>query len=283
MDLIKNWKIHVLALIIVAIAEFIGIQKFGLIVLLPLLYSLVIGALLSFPRWNFIKPAQMERASQMLSIGMLLLLTKIGLDIGPNISMIFDSGLALIMQEFGHFFGTLVFGLPVAFLVGMKREAIGACYSIDREANVAIIAERFGLDSAEGRGVMGMYVCGTVFGALWVSILAGVIAQLNIFHPHSLAMGAGIGSASMMAAATGSIVAAHPEWEETVRAYAAAANLLTSVLGVYFALFVSLPVTIKVYEFFTKDKGETKKRDFLADDGAEAQAAASAEAETVKA
>ena len=68
-----------------------------------------------------------------------------------------------------------------------------------------------------------------------------------------------------------------------MRAYAAAANLLTSVLGVYFALFVSLPVTIKVYEFFTKDKGETKKRDFLADDGAEAQAAASAEAETVKA
>ena len=138
-----------LAVIIVAIAEFIGIQKFGLIVLLPLLYSLVIGAILSFPRWNFIKPAQMERASQMLSIGMLLLLTKIGLDIGPNISMIFDSGLALIMQEFGHFFGTLVFGLPVALLVGMKREAIGACYSIDREANVAIIAERFGLTSLQ--------------------------------------------------------------------------------------------------------------------------------------
>lgn len=56
MDLIKNWKIHVLALIIVAIAEFIGVQKFGLIVLLPLLYSLVIGAILSFPRWNFINP-----------------------------------------------------------------------------------------------------------------------------------------------------------------------------------------------------------------------------------
>ena len=212
----------------------------------------------------------MERAGQMLSIGMLLLLTKIGLDIGPNISMIFNSGLALIMQEFGHFFGTLVFGLPVALLVKMKREAIGACYSIDREANVAIIAERFGLDSPEGRGVMGMYVCGTVFGALWVSILAGIIAQLNIFHPHSLAMGAGIGSASMMAAATGSIIAAHPEAAETVRAYAAAANLLTSVLGVYFALFVSLPITIKVYEFFTNDKGEARKRDPLAEEEAPA-------------
>ena len=37
---------------------------------------------------------------------------------------------------------------------------------------------------------MGMYICGTVFGALWISLLAGVIAQLDIFHPHALAMGA---------------------------------------------------------------------------------------------
>ena len=174
--------------------------------------------------------------------------------------MIMQSGWALIMQEFGHFFGTLIFGLPVALLVGMKREAIGACYSIDREPNVAIISERFGLDSPEGHGVMGMYVCGTVFGALWVSVLAGVIAQMGFFHPHALAMGAGIGSASMMAAATSSIIVVHPEWEETVRAYAAAANLLTSVIGIYFALFISLPVTIKVYEFFTGDKGSAKPK-----------------------
>ena len=71
-------------------------------------------------------------------------------------------------------------------------------------------------------------------------------------------MGAGIGSASMMAAATGSIVAAHPEWADTVQAYAAAANLLTSVVGIYFALFISLPVTIKVYEFFTKNRDQEK-------------------------
>ena len=160
MDLIKNFKIHSLAFVIVLIAEFIGVQKFGLIVLLPLLYSLLIGAILSFPSLNFIKPEEMDRAGKMLGTGMLLLVAKLGLDIGPNINMILNSGWALIFQEFGHFFGTLLFGLPVALLVKMKREAIGACYSIDREANVAIIAERFGLDSPEGRGVMGMYVCG---------------------------------------------------------------------------------------------------------------------------
>ena len=245
MDLIKNWKLHLLAILVVVAADFIGIQKFGLVVLLPLLYALVIGGIISWPRLKILNAAEMDRASKFMPIAMLILITKIGLDIGPNLQMLMNSGLALIMQEFGHFFGTLIFGMPVALLLGMKREAIGACYSIDREANVAIIGEKFGLSSPEGHGVMGMYICGTVFG---------VIEQLGFFHPHSLAMGAGIGSASMMAAGTASIVAAHPEWAETVRAYAAAANLMTSILGIYFALFVSLPVTIKIYEFATGDR-----------------------------
>ena len=245
MDLIKNWKLHLLALIVVIVAESIGMHRFGLVVLLPLLYALVLGGILSFPKFGIAK---------FMPIAMLVLLTKIGLGIGPNLEMLLNSGWALIMQEFGHFFGTLIFGLPVALLLGMKREAIGACYSIDREPNVAIIGEKYGLDSPEGRGVMGMYICGTVFGALWISILAGVVAGLDIFHPHSLAMGAGIGSASMMAAGTGSIIAAYPEAAETVGAYAAAANLMTSVLGIYFALFISLPVTVKIYELVTGDK-----------------------------
>lgn len=258
MDLIKNFKLHLLAIVIVVIAELIGVLRFGLVMFLPLFYALVIGAVISYPRFKIMKLAEMDRAAKILSIGMLILVTKIGLGIGPNLEMLMNSSLALLMQEFGHFFGTLLFGLPVAFLVGMKREAIGACYSIDREPNIAIIAERYGLDSPEGRGVMGMYICGTVFGALWVSILAGVIAQLGIFHPHALAMGAGIGSASMMAASTASIVATHPEWAETVQAYAAAANLLTTVLGIYFALFISLPVTVKVYNWMDALRNRNK-------------------------
>ena len=39
MDLIKNWKLHLLALIVVIVAESIGMHRFGLVVLLPLLYA----------------------------------------------------------------------------------------------------------------------------------------------------------------------------------------------------------------------------------------------------
>lgn len=254
MQAVKNLKLHLLAAIVVVLAEMIGIQKFGLVVLLPLLYALVIGGILSALALRILNSKQMDRAAKFMPIAMLVLIAKIGLDIGPNLETLLNSGWALILQEFGHFFGTIIFGLPVALLLKMKREAIGACYSIDREANVAIIGEKFGLSSPEGRGVMGMYICGTVFGALWISLLAGIVAQMGIFHPHALAMGVGIGSASMMAAGMGSIIAAYPADAQLIQAYAAAANLMTSILGIYFALFVSLPVTIKVYEFFTGDR-----------------------------
>lgn len=258
MELAKCWKVHLLALLVTIVAEFIGIRKFGLVVFLPLLYSLVIGGIISLPRFKILTEEQMERSAHFLSIAIMLLIAKIGLGIGPNLDILMNSGWALLFQELGHFFGTIVFGLPVALLVKMGRETVGACYSIDRESNIAIVADRFGIDSPEGRGVMGVYICGTLFGAMWISVLAGIIARMDIIHPLALAMGAGIGSASMMAAATGSIVAAHPEMSKEITTLAGAANLLTSVLGVYFSIFVSLPVMEKLYNFVT---GRTREDD----------------------
>ncbi len=254
MELLKHWKVHVFALCIVIIAELIGVHSFGLVVFLPLLYALIMGGILSYPSFGIMNEKMMDVAGKVMPVIMLLLIVKIGLGIGPNLHMLLNSGWALIMQELGHFFGTIVFGLPMALLLKMGREAIGACYSIDREPNVAIIAEKYGIFSPEGRGVMGMYICGTLFGALWISILSGVIARTGIFHPYALAMGGGIGSASMMAASIGSLVAVFPEEAQRIQAYAGAANLMTTILGIYFALFISLPVTVKVYEMVTGDK-----------------------------
>ncbi|MFX9058358.1 DUF3100 domain-containing protein, partial [Acinetobacter baumannii] len=75
-------------------------------------------------------------------------------------------------------------------------------------------------------------------GALFIAIVAGFIASLNVFHPLSLAMASGIGSGSMMAAAAGAISAqVDPATAEQVMALAAASNLLTTTLGTYFTLF----------------------------------------------
>ena len=166
MQVLQNWKLHALALLITIIAEMIGIQRFGAVVFLPLLYALIMGLFISIPSLKILTVETMEKSADYLGIAVMLLMVKVGLGIGPNLEILSTAGLALMLQELGHFFGTILFGLPVALLVGMRREAVGACYSVDREPNVAIIIDKFGFSSPEGRGVMGMYICGVLIGAI---------------------------------------------------------------------------------------------------------------------
>lgn len=251
MAILKSWKIHFMALIIVVICEWIGAKKVslgpGVLLFLPMLYAMVIGGILSLPRLKFIKSEEMNLASNVLSITTLILVAKLGTVIGPQVIKVIQSGLALSLQELGHFMGTVVLGLPIAIALGMGREAIGATFSIDREPNIAIIGEKYGISSPEGRGVMSVYICGTLFGAVWLGLLAGYLAALKIFHPYALAMGAGVGSGSMMAAASGVIKSVFPDMANEILMYAGASNLLTTIIGIYFSLFVSLPITEKLY------------------------------------
>ncbi len=260
-ELAKHWKVHLFAIAIVALCESMGPFRYKLIVLFPMLYAMVIGGFISWPRFKIMNEQQMVHAGKLLSITMLLLLVKLGLGIGPQIPNLMQAKLALMLQEIGHFTGTILLGMPLAVALGMNREAIGATYSIDREPNLAIIFERFGQDSPEGRGVMAMYVCGTVIGALWIAILTGAVAQLDIFHPYALAMGVGVGSGSMMAAGTGAIIGVYPEMKDGITAYAGAANLMTTALGVWVALYVSLPIAIKAYGIFARIFGRDKQEE----------------------
>lgn len=267
MDL-KNWKLHAFAFVIVVVCEWIGAIKIplgpGVLLFLPMLYAMVIGGLISFPKFKIINTEEMGVASKVLSLLAMLLVAKLGVVIGPTVPKLAQAGLALSLQELGHFLGTVVLGLPLALLLGMKREAVGATFSIDREPNIAIIAEKYGLDSPEGRGVMTMYICGTVFGAVWLGLLAGYMGALKIFHPFALAMGAGVGSGSMMAAASGAIKAVFPEYGDQILAYAGASNLLTTIIGIYFCLFVSLPVTNYLYKVLQPILGRRAEKEVSA-------------------
>lgn len=252
MEILRNWKIHVLVLLIIVMSENLGIVKYGLIILLPLLHAMVLGGIVSYPKFKILTTKQMEVAAGIMPLAMMLLIVKIGLDIGPNLTLLFHSKAALLLQEVGHFFGTVMLGLPIAVMLKMGREAIGATYSVAREPNIAIITEKYGLNSPEGRGVMAMYICGTLFGAVWLAVLAGVVAKMGILHPFALAMGSGVGSGSMMAASIGSIVAAYPDLEQQIRAYAGAANLMSTIMGIYVSLFFSLPMANKMYDLLSK-------------------------------
>ncbi len=249
--------LFLLALGVVTIAEAIGNVAIplghGKIILLPLLWALLMGGGLGLaaphlPRALRLPVSLQHAAGAILQPALLLFVAKLGLLVGGSLPKILSAGWALAFQEFGHFFGTMVFGLPVALLLGLKREAIGATFSVGREPSLAIIGERFGMDSPEGRGVLAEYLTGTVFGAVFIAVLAGLIASLGIFNPLALAMGAGVGSGSMMAAASGAIAAQqNPEMAKEVATFAAASNLITTTIGTYFTLFLSLPFTIWAY------------------------------------
>jgi len=212
----QTWKLYVFATVILVIAEFIGSLTFklgpGKIVLLPMVWALIMGAILGSLQSRLPGPLSLGqplqfRAAAILQPALLLFVAKLGLMVGSSLPKIIESGWALVFQEFGHFVGTIVIGLPLALLLGIKREAIGATFSVGREPSLAIIGERYGMDSPEGRGVLAEYITGTLFGAVFIAVFAGFIASLNIFHPYALAMGAGVGSGSMMAAAAGAIAA----------------------------------------------------------------------------
>ena len=249
--------LFLISFVIVVTAEAIGNVKIPLgsssIVLLPLLWALLLGASLGLAGPFLPAPLRLSRSTQSLSAAflqpaLLIFVAKLGLLVGGSIPKILASGWSLAFQEFGHFFGTMVFGLPVAILLGIKREAIGATFSVGREPSLAIIGEKFGMDSPEGRGVLAEYLTGTVFGAVFIAILASIIASSGLFHPLALAMAAGVGSGSMMAAAAGAIAAQQtPEMAKEVATFAAASNLITTTIGTYFTLFLSLPFTIWAY------------------------------------
>ncbi len=263
-------RLFAAAFLLVLIAELIGNVSVPLahakVVLLPLLWALLIGAAwgLSSRRLpaSIAIAEQLQRtASSILQPALLLFIAKLGLLVGGSLPKLAAAGFGLVFQEFGHFFGTAVFGLPVALMLGIKRQAIGATFSVGREPSLAIIGERFGMQSPEGQGVLAEYLTGTVFGAVFIALLAGFLASLNIFNPLALAMGAGVGSGSMMAAASGAIAAqqASPELAKDVATFAAASNLITTTVGTYFTLFLSLPFTIWAYKVLEPILGRRTK------------------------
>ena len=246
----KNYKLHIIALVVVLVAELIGKHTFdigiGTIVLLPMLFALVIGVLTTPKFLKIAKEKEMAEAGRLISITLMLLMAKYGTTIGPTIDTVIKSSPALILQEFGNL-GTVFLGIPLGILLGLNREVIGGAHSISREPNVALIAEKYGLDSPEGEGVLGVYIVGTVFGTIFMGIIASLLATSTPLHPLSLAMASGVGSASMMTASVGSLVELYPEMADKITAFGAASNLLSGLDGVYMSVFLAIPLAEKLY------------------------------------
>ena len=250
-------KLHITILILVIICELIGTHSFklgpGKVVLLPMLFAVVIGIIITpdvlgkVMKWlkSIVSMKECKLAAPLLVIALMPLGVKYGTLVGPAIPMIIKAGPAFILQELGNL-GTILLALPIALLLGLKREAVGATVSICREPTLGVISEYYGINSPEGNGVLGTYLCGTIFGTIFFGILGGIAVATDL-HPLALAMACGMGSASMMTASSASLAAVLPEMKGMILAYAATSNLLTGITGMYMVLIIGLPLTNKLY------------------------------------
>lgn len=258
----KDWRLHLIVLILTLLAEWIGTHEIplgpGVLLLLPMLYAMVFGVALYFT--PVVKEKTSKNAETLVFLSVSLLVAKFSFAIGPAIPEIVQAGPALLLQEIGNL-GTIFLGLPVAIAIGMKRESIGMTHSLGREGNLALITDKYGFNSPEGRGVMVMYIYGTLFGAVFLGLAAGLLATFTPIHPLAFAMASGVGSGSMMAAASGSLVSLFPYMKESLMAFAAVSNLISITTGLYVSIFIALPMTEKLYGFLSKFKAGKAKQD----------------------
>lgn len=249
----KEYKLHIIIFFIVVISELIGMKRIYFsstisIVIMPLLYAMVLGlCLYLWKPFTIIGDHESKVAEGLMLLFMGPILAKLAVSSGQALNVLITVGPAILLQELGNL-GTIFFALPIALLLGFKRESIGMTSSICREPNLGIIIDKYGFKSPETRGVLTVFVIGTIIGTVFISLLASLSTALP-FHPYALAMASGIGSASMNAAAIAPLVAIFPSMAENIEAFAGFSNLISFCFGLYLTIFIGLPLTEKLYDW----------------------------------
>lgn len=243
-------KIYIITLILVVVFDSIGTLQFdvgvGQVVILPMVFLIIAGSILGPQVLKFFTKEESELGGSLVLITLAPFMAKMGISAGANLPKLVAVGPALILQEFGNL-GTILLSLPLALLLGLGKEAIGACYSINRDSNLALTTDIYGPDAPETKGTFGVYIVGSVVGTIFISLLSSIVASWNIFHPLALGMASGVGSGVMMSASTGTLGKIYPEFAEDIILMGGVSDMLTGITGIYMAVFVALPFTKWLY------------------------------------
>lgn len=248
----SEYRIYIIAFIFIVIADSIGQIKIplgpGMLILFPIFYSLFMGILSGPQILKVMKEKEVTAASKLVIVAICPFIAKLGINAGASISTVIQAGPALLLQEIGNL-GTIFLAMPFALLLGLKREAIGACHSINRETNLALITDMYGPDSAEARGSLSIYIVGGMIGTIYFGFMATMVAAMNIFHPYALGMASGVGAGIMMASATASLTEIYPDMADQISALASTSETLSGITGIYVAIFIGIPLCNKLYAF----------------------------------
>ncbi len=245
-----EYKIYLIAFVFILIADSIGQIQIplgpGQFILFPIFYSLIMGVLSGPQVTRIMKSKEVKAASKLVVVAICPFIAKLGINAGASLETVISAGPALLLQEFGNL-GTILLAMPLALLLGMKREAVGATHSINRESNLALITDVYGPDSAEARGSLSIYVVGGMIGTVYFGFMVSIIAVLGIFHPYALGMASGAGAGIMMASAVASLTEIFPAMADQISALASASETISGIDGIYMSLFIGLPLCNWLY------------------------------------
>lgn len=245
-----EWKIYLLAFVFILIADSIGQIQIpagtGKFILFPIFYAIILGVLSGPQVTKIVNSKQVKAASKLVVVGIAPFIAKLGITAGANIETILDAGPAVLLHGFGNLLGIFL-ALPVAILLGMKREAVGACFSINREYHMALINNIYGSDSAEARGSLSIYIVGGMIGTIYFGLMASATAMTGLFEPEALGLASGVGAGIMMASASASLCEIYPAAADTISTLASVGETMAGITGIYINMFLAIPLCDKLY------------------------------------
>lgn len=234
----------------------------GALILFPIFYAIIMGIISGPEVLRVFEKKEVKAASKLVIVAICPFIVKLGINAGANIEAVISAGPALLLQEIGNL-GTIFLALPVAILLGLKREAIGATHSINRESNLALITDLYGPDSPEARGSLSIYIVGGMIGTIYFGFMTTVVAALGVFHPYALGMASGVGAGILMASATASLSAIYPAMADKLSALASASETISGITGIYVAIFIAIPLCNKLYDFLEPKLSRRREADIV--------------------
>lgn len=256
-----QWRIILGAFVFIFIADSIGQFSFsigaGSLILFPIFYAIILGIITGPQVFKVFKPKDVDAAKKLVIVCICPFIAKIGINAGASLDTVIAAGPALLFQELGNLF-TIFLALPIAIALGMKREAIGATHSINRETNLALMNDMFGPDSDEARGSLSVYIVGGMIGTIYFGFMVSLVAATGLLHPYALGMASGVGAGIMMASAVATLSEIFPTYADQISALAATSETLSGTTGIYVAIFLGIPLCNKIYAVLEPKIGRKK-------------------------
>ena len=187
-------------------------------------------------------------SSKYLIFIMLPLMARYG-DVAPRLEEILKVGWVFIIQEIGNL-GTILLGLPIAILLGLEKEAIGATLDLGGKGNSLTYPRNIRLTPTKAAGAVPLYYRYPVRHAVFQHSCAD--------HACCRLLDRSVGHVLRRRLRqyddrfSSALVAHSPEMTETINGYAAASQLLTSFLGTYTMVFRAVPLQRFMYKLMVR-------------------------------